>query len=374
MADRERAEPLRIHLAQTAWLEPRRHQCEIRAGEDAPRIAVIEADIDGNRAGAAALRLHQRNLETGFTAAGHDDLSACGNDGVGGGEHEIDALLMDQTCNDAEQWPTRHRQPETLTNVIGIGAARFPFTGSEGAGQIGTDARIPGLIDAIEDAGQFARVGALAQQPFETAAEFRRRDLAGIGFADGCQMRRIDDAAFEKRQLVVKFETFDVEGFHRRADAAQRLFRKQALIGEVVDRQDGRQPDLVPGKIGRHQRRRPVIGVNEISGPVLVECAGGQSRCRRRKAPEANVIVRPVAAIGVAVRIAGTLVKLRTKQDVNRQTVFCRSQPERAGRHLSQRRTFADDLDAVELSDDVPITGQHHPNVTPKPQRPWQRR
>jgi hypothetical protein len=69
-------------------------------------------------------------------------------------------------------------------------------------------------------------VGALAQQAFKSAAQFRRRDLLGVGFADGGQMRRVDDAALEKGKLVVKFEAVDMEGILRRADPAQRVLRE----------------------------------------------------------------------------------------------------------------------------------------------------
>src|SRR5437660_10518687 len=53
-------------------------------------------------------------------------------------------------------------------------------------------------------------------------------------------MRSVDDACFEEGQFAVEFEAVDMEGVFRRADPAQRLLRKQALIGEVVDRQNGR--------------------------------------------------------------------------------------------------------------------------------------
>jgi hypothetical protein len=42
-------------------------------------------------------------------------------------------------------------------------------------------------------------VGAAAKQTLESAAEFGRGDLPGIGLADGGQMGSVDDAAFEER-------------------------------------------------------------------------------------------------------------------------------------------------------------------------------
>src|SRR5487761_1993040 len=54
MADRERSELLRVHLAQPAWFKPRRHQRKIAAGEDPPRLAVVESDGDPDRIRPAA--------------------------------------------------------------------------------------------------------------------------------------------------------------------------------------------------------------------------------------------------------------------------------------------------------------------------------
>ena len=48
VADRQRPEPLGVHLAEAAGLEARRHQREITAGEHAPGLRVLEAELDGD--------------------------------------------------------------------------------------------------------------------------------------------------------------------------------------------------------------------------------------------------------------------------------------------------------------------------------------
>ena len=103
MADRQRAEPLRIHLAQPARLEPRRHQGEIAAGKNSPRLGVVEADDDADRIRLAAVRVDQRLFDMGLAAAGHHDLPACLDDFVGRGQDEVDALLVHQAGDQAEQ-------------------------------------------------------------------------------------------------------------------------------------------------------------------------------------------------------------------------------------------------------------------------------
>ena len=101
----------------------------------------------------------------------------------------------------------------------------------------------------------------------------------------------------------------------------------------------------IPREIGRHERGLPVIGVNQVRCPVLVQSACRQLGSGRGKSSEADVVVGPVAAGGVAIGVAGAVVELRAEQDIDRQAVPGRRQPERAGRHLRQRRALADDLD-----------------------------
>ena len=156
----------------------------------------------------------------------------------------------------------------------------------------------------------------------------------------------------------------------RRSDS----FGKQALIGEVVDGQDGGNLDGVPGEVGRHQRGLPVIGVNQIRCPILVQTACREFGRGRGEPPEAHVIVRPVPARRVAIGVAGAVIKLRTEQNVDRQAVPGRRQPKRAGRHLRHRRTSANDLNMRELFDDVAISRQQDPDVAPEPKRAGQSR
>ena len=105
MADRQRAEALRIHLAEAAGLEARRHQGEVAAGEDPPRLGVVEADGDADGVGAPAMRIDQRLLDRGLAGAGDHDLAAGADDLVGRVQHEVDAFLMHEPRDDAEHRP-----------------------------------------------------------------------------------------------------------------------------------------------------------------------------------------------------------------------------------------------------------------------------
>src|SRR6185312_14067398 len=100
---------------------------------------------------------------------------------VGGGQDEVHALLVNQTGDKAEQRAARQRQAELLADVIGIRLLALPIAGGKGLRQLCARARIPALVDAVEDAGQLSGVRAALQQALEPATEFACRDLLRIG-------------------------------------------------------------------------------------------------------------------------------------------------------------------------------------------------
>ena len=185
VTDRQRSEPLRIHLAQPAWFEPRRHQREIAAGENSPRLSVIEADGDPDRIRPAAMRIDQCLLDLRLTAAGHHDLPAGLDDLVGGGQYEVDALLVNQAGDQAENRPARQRQAKLLADVIGVCLLALPIAGAKRLRQLRAGARIPAFVDAVENASQLRGVRTEPEQAFKPAAEFAGRDLLRVSRADG---------------------------------------------------------------------------------------------------------------------------------------------------------------------------------------------
>ena len=228
MPDRQRSEPLCVHLAQSARLEARGHQGEIAAGENPPGLAVVKADRDPDRIRPAATRIDQCLLDRRLAASGDDDLPAGLDDFVGSGEHEIDALLVHEAGDQTEDRAARYRKTKLLADVIRIGALAVPVAGAEGLCELRAKPRIPAFVDAVQYSRQLRRVGADPEQALEAAAEFVRRDLPRIGAADGGQMRGVDDAALEKGQLVVELDAVDVKRALRRADPAQRLLGEDA--------------------------------------------------------------------------------------------------------------------------------------------------
>ena len=64
----------------------------------------------------------------------------------------------------------------------------------------------------------------------------------------------------------------------------------------------------LPGQISGRQRSLPVVGVNQVRCPILVQRAHGKFGGGGCETSETNVIVRPVAAGFVAIGIARSLV------------------------------------------------------------------
>jgi hypothetical protein len=137
-----------------------------------------------------------------------------------------------------------------------------------------------------------------------------------------------------------------------------------------VNGQDGRDLDPAPGAVSRHEGCLPIIGMNQVRCPILVQTACGELGCGRGKAGEAHVVVRPVAPRRIAIGIAGTIIELRAQQHVDRQAIPGRCQSELAGRHLCHASALSNYLNMCELFDDIAITRQQDPNVAPEPKCP----
>src|ERR1700744_3864955 len=126
MPDRQRAKTLSVHLTQPAGLEPRRHQSEIAAGEDASRLFIVETDLQRNGGWIALLRFDQSPLESFFALACDDDLTTGINDRLGVLEDQIDPFLVHKPSDERKQWPTGEREAELSPDFVCILRSTFP--------------------------------------------------------------------------------------------------------------------------------------------------------------------------------------------------------------------------------------------------------
>src|SRR5690606_10864726 len=88
--------------------------------------------------------------------------------------------------------------------------------------------RIPHLhVDAIQDARK--PVGAMTQQPVESASERGRLDLARVGRAHRIYAVGIDEPALDERKLPVELESVHRPERSGQIERGEQLGREQAL-------------------------------------------------------------------------------------------------------------------------------------------------
>src|SRR4051795_8017512 len=117
---------------------------------------------------------------------------------------------MHQAGDQTKQRSARDREPECVAHVSRVCALAFPIAAFIRAGKIRACARVPALVDAVEDAGELMILRAHTQQTIEPAAELWGRDLTCIVLAHGGEMARINEACLEKRNFVVDLDAIDV--------------------------------------------------------------------------------------------------------------------------------------------------------------------
>ena len=132
--------------------------------------------------------------------------------------------------------------------------------------------RVPcAVVHSIQDADQ--AVAAIADHALKPRAEFRCLDFLRVAAAHRRQIVREDQSALQEIHLAIKFQRIHGEERFRQADRAHRRSREQALIAEVVDRQDYRQranhriARMLRAQQHRYQRGLPVVAMHHVRQP-----------------------------------------------------------------------------------------------------------
>ena len=105
---------------------------------------------------------------------------------------------MHQAGHDAEQRSLGGAQAEAGAHAIGVGLLAVQVVGVEMVLQVRIAAWIPGVVDAIDDAGQLALRCPVAHQPVQPGALSLSGDFRRIGWADGCDMAGIEAAGLQE--------------------------------------------------------------------------------------------------------------------------------------------------------------------------------
>ena len=84
-------------------------------------------------------------------------------------------------------------------------------------------------------------------------------------------MCSVDQPCLDERQAIVEFDAIDVEAGLRDTKRGERTPVKDALIREIVDREDRWNVRVVPFQIARNQRALPIVGMDQVGLPALVD-------------------------------------------------------------------------------------------------------
>src|SRR5689334_3912292 len=91
------------------------------------------------------------------------------------------------------------------------------------------------VVDAIKDAGH--GFTALLEHAFQAKAEFCSLNLLAVTSAHGGHEIRIRDRALQEIHVSKKFHFCDREEVPGESEQGQNLWRKQALVANIVDRE-----------------------------------------------------------------------------------------------------------------------------------------
>lgn len=88
-----------------------------------------------------------------------------------------------------------------------------------------------------------------------------------------------------------------------------------------MNREDRRNVGVMPFQIARDQRALPIVGVDQVGLPVLVDQAPGELRGSVREGGKTNVVVGPVSAAPIGIGRSVPLVQLPATNDIIAQAI-----------------------------------------------------
>ena len=357
-----------VELGQAAGLEARGNQGDVAAAKDAvrQRLVVIQPHRHAPR---VRLRLRcQRMFQGGVAAAQNQQLSATTHHFLDAAEHQRQAFLFGEPAHQRKQ-RSIGQQIQTGLGLQGRFVQRLAgqFAPIKRVGEQGIVARVPdAAVHAIQDAAELR--GAAAQQPVQTESLFRCLDFAGVAGADGADVVGIDQSGFHERYLAVKLQAVDTKGAGRQTQIGKTSGGKAALVGQVVDGEQGRNPlRAVPvGHAGRSKPGVPVMAMHQLGAPARVQ-AVGQVRRAPGQCGEAAVVVRIGVVLRIVVRVAGPVIQAGRHQHIGLQRATGGTQAGQFTEHdvhalAPGRREAADFFRRAKPRDDGRESGQQGPH------------
>ena len=102
------------------------------------------------------------------------------------------------------------------------------------------------------------------QHAIQTASTCRSQDFAPVVFADRCGSVRVKNAAFEKIQPSEKLYAVQRKKTFRQIREMKIESPEAALISDVMDGQNRAERQSMCMHENRHQRRRPIVHVQNL--------------------------------------------------------------------------------------------------------------
>src|SRR5262249_16039504 len=157
---------------------------------------------------------------------------------------------------------------ELLAQMLRVRLLAASVRGVERMRHVRIGAGIPALIDPVQDAGEAALILAGTQQAIEPAAQFRPADAPPLGGPPPGDLRGVVNAGFQERDVPVELDALHAERRARDGEAIEALAPEDALIGEIVDGEDARRRDALPGEVTGGERAWPIVEVQHIRAPA----------------------------------------------------------------------------------------------------------
>ena len=153
----------------------------------------------------------QHVFGVGIAQAQDGDLPAFAHDVAGSVGDDVQPLLVHQARHHAEQRSVGVLETQPGAHQFGVRLFAGQVIRLEVVREMRIAARVPRLVDAVDDAGQAPLGGDPPHQPLQAGAKGIGGDLARIGWTDGGHVVGIEQASLEERHAVVELDAVDVE-------------------------------------------------------------------------------------------------------------------------------------------------------------------
>src|SRR5271166_6535995 len=284
-----------VDLVHAAGFVMRRHEEHVATGFDLVRQRVVVGDLHAKLLGILFVQLPEHLFVGGLAGAEHRHNQVGAGQAVGYLLHQIEALLRNEAGDDANHWQPRvfcdAERLQQVTFAFGFAGKVFDRVRSSNVLVVfGTPLAV---VHAVQDPGDGA--GAGAQSAFQAKAILRRLDLQAISPADRGDEVGGGDRALQEIHLAVEFHLRHGEQVPGQHEQRQYLGRKQSLITQVMNGEDGRDVGerwvLGVKRLSQYgnQGCLPVVAVKDVGHAE--DLRGLQHRAREQREPLGVVVI-----------------------------------------------------------------------------------